>query len=67
MARTRTIKPATSEKKEGAAFAVWFRLNEEEIAALERCAAKQNRSLKEFLTEIAVEAIEDRAKDEITN
>jgi hypothetical protein len=67
MARRRTIKPATSGKKEGAAFAVWFRLNEQEIAALERCAEEKNKSLKQYLTEIALQAIERKARAEITN
>jgi hypothetical protein len=67
MARPRTIKPAGAGKKEGAAFAVWFRLNEKEIAVLERRAKSENLTLKELLTNIAVQAIERRAKAEMSN
>lgn len=67
MPRKRTIKPGTSGKKEGAAFAVWFRLIEQKIAALERCAHGSTLNMKEYLMDIAVRAIEQNTRAEISN
>ena len=67
MPRKRTIKPATDGKKEGAAIGIFIRLSAQEISVLERIADSENRSFKDLLQEIALEAIEKRAKEAETS